>query len=191
MVLIIFPKIKGMFLQIGLFLNLIYFLFLAQNTITHLDQIISHWIYETPKLIDEAAIRYELDTKSDNTRSQSWVSFFFFSKKKERKISVANYHIDSQFQGYSIVAAAGADIASDWISNNYTINNFADDFKLVQSYAFLGVYGIGFGFPYLLGLPSEQKSCGKTDFRRTLKEFQLQKESVANFDIVHKISRKI
>jgi len=123
--------------------------FLAQNTITHLDQIISHWIYETPKLIDEAAIRYELDTKSDNARSQSW--------------------------GYSIVAAAGADIASDWISNNYTINNFADDFKLVQNYAFLGVYGIGFGFPYLLGLPSEQKSCGKTDFRRTLKEFQLQK----------------
>ena len=90
MVLIIFPKIKGMFLQIGLFLNLIYFLFLAQNTITHLDQIISHWIYETPKLIDEAAIRYELDTKSDNARSQSWVSFF--SKKKERKISVTNYH---------------------------------------------------------------------------------------------------
>ena len=86
-----------------------------------------------------------------------------------------------KFQGYSIVAAAGADIASDWISNNYTINNFADDFKLVQSYAFLGVYGIGFGFPYLLGLPSEQKSCGKTDFRRTLKEFQLQKDSVANF----------
>ena len=87
------------------------------------------------------------------------------------------------------MAAAGADIASDWISNNYTINNFADDFKLMQSYAFLGVYGIGFGFPYLLGLPSEQKSCGRTDFRRTLKEFQLQKGSVANFDIVHKFTK--
>ena len=91
MVLIIFPKIKGMFLQIGLFLNLIYFLFLAQNTITHLDQIISHWIYETPKLIDEAAIRYELDTKSDNARSQSWVSFFYKKSVMPTMILIYNF----------------------------------------------------------------------------------------------------
>lgn len=68
-----------------------FFFFLAQNTITHLNQIISHWIYETPKLIDEAAIRYELDTKSDNARSQSWVSFFYKKSVMPTMILIYNF----------------------------------------------------------------------------------------------------
>ena len=49
-----------------------------------------------------------------------------------------------------------------------------DDYKVVYNYGFLFTYGIGFGYPLLLGLPSDSKDCGRQEFLRTLYEYELQ-----------------
>lgn len=44
---------------------------------------------------------------------------------------------------------------------------------VVYNYGFLFTYGIGFGFPLLLGLPDDTKSCGRYDFLDTVDEYEL------------------
>ena len=46
--------------------------------------------------------------------------------------------------------------------------------SVIYNYGFLFTYGIGFGFPLLLGLPDEKKSCGRHDFLNTLAQYDLQ-----------------
>lgn len=46
--------------------------------------------------------------------------------------------------------------------------------SVVYNYGFLFTYGIGFGYPLLLGLPSDTKSCGRDDFLETLSEYGLE-----------------
>ena len=35
---------------------------------------------------------------------------------------------------------------------------------VLYNYGFLGTYGVGFGFPLLLGLPEARLDCGYNDF---------------------------
>ena len=77
-------------------------------------------------------------------------------------------------QGWSIVLASWKDILSDYVANERTLGNLGDDYTVVYNYGFLFAYGIGFGYPLLLSLPEETKSCGRQDFLRTLYEYELQ-----------------
>ena len=77
-------------------------------------------------------------------------------------------------QGWSIVLASWKDILSDYVENERTLGNLGDDYTVVYNYGFLFAYGIGFGYPLLLSLPEETKSCGRQDFLRTLYEYELQ-----------------
>lgn len=45
---------------------------------------------------------------------------------------------------------------------------------VIYNYGFLFTYGIGFGYPLLLGLPDDTKSCGRDDFLDTLSEYGLE-----------------
>ena len=63
---------------------------------------------------------------------------------------------------------------SDYVANERTLGNMGD-MTVVYNYGFLGCYGVGFGFPLLLGLPSDTKSCGREDFLAALEEYQLKK----------------
>ena len=60
------------------------------------------------------------------------------------------------------------------MENNRTLGNLNGDFSVVYNYGFLFTYGIGFGFPLLLGLPEDKKSCGQDDFVNTLAQYDLQ-----------------
>ena len=76
-------------------------------------------------------------------------------------------------QGWSIVVASWKDILSDYVENNRTLGNLGD-VTVVYNYGFLFTYGIGFGFPLLLGLPEDKKSCGRDDFVNTIAQYDLQ-----------------
>ena len=47
------------------------------------------------------------------------------------------------------------------------------DITVIYNYGFLFTYGIGFGYPLLLGLPDDTKGCGRNDFLDTLDDYQL------------------
>ena len=113
---------------------------------SYLDQVIAHWIYKIPFLIDESVTVSE----------------------KDLKLAVAK----RVTQGWSIVLASWKDIYSDFIGNNRTLGDLGS-IDVVYNYAFLANYGVGFGFPLLLGLPDDTKDCDSYDFSRTLKEYQL------------------
>ena len=59
------------------------------------------------------------------------------------------------------------------MENNRTLGNLGD-VTVVYNYGFLFTYGIGFGFPLLLGLPEDKKSCGRDDFVNTIAQYDLQ-----------------
>jgi len=121
---------------------------LADDSAHHLDQIIDHWIYKIPNLIDDSV----------------------FQSEKDLRLTVAK----RVTQGWSIVLASWKDILSDYVENERTLGNLGDDYTVVYNYGFLFAYGIGFGYPLLLSLPEETKSCGRQDFLRTLYEYELQ-----------------
>jgi len=113
----------------------------------YLDQVISYWIHRIPTLIDIAVAQSE----------------------KDLKLTVAK----RVTQGWSIVLASWKDILSDYVANDRTLGNLGD-MTVVYNYGFLFTYGIGFGFPLLLGLPDDKKSCGRDDFLNTLAQYDLQ-----------------
>jgi len=113
----------------------------------YLDQVIQYWLYRIPILIDIA-----------NAQSE-----------KDLTLTVAK----RVTQGWSIVIASWKDILSDYVDNDRTLGNFGD-MSVVYNYAFLGAYGIGFGFPLLLGLPDDKKSCTRDDFANALSQYDLQ-----------------
>jgi len=121
---------------------------LADDSVHHLDQVIQHWIYKTPNLIDDAV----------------------FVSEKDTRLVVAK----RVTQGWSIVVAGLKDIVGDFVLNNRTLGNLGDDYTVVYTYGFWFSYGIGFGFPLLLGLPEETKGCGRQNFLQTLYEYELQ-----------------
>ena len=69
--------------------------------------------------------------------------------------------------------ASWKDILSDYVANDRTLGNLGD-ITVIYNYGFLFTYGIGFGFPLLLGLPDQEKSCGRHDFLDTLAQYDLQ-----------------
>jgi len=73
--------------------------------------------------------------------------------------------------GWSIVIGSWFDIYSDFVINNRSLGNFGPIVK-PYNYGFLGFYGIGFGFPLLLGLPDDNLECGADDFAETLQEYR-------------------
>jgi len=113
----------------------------------YLDQVISYWIHRIPTLIDIAVAQSE----------------------KDLTLTVAK----RVTQGWSIVIASWKDILSDYVENDRTLGNLGD-MTVVYNYGFLFTYGIGFGFPLLLGLPDDTKSCGRDDFLNTLAQYNLQ-----------------
>jgi len=113
----------------------------------YLDQVISYWIHRIPTLIDIAVAQSE----------------------KDLTLTVAK----RVTQGWSIVIASWKDILSDYVENDRTLGNIGD-MTVVYNYGFLFTYGIGFGFPLLLGLPDDTKSCGRDDFLNTLAQYDLQ-----------------
>ena len=58
------------------------------------------------------------------------------------------------------------------MANNRTLGDLGT-IDVVYNYAFLANYGVGFGFPLLLGLPDDTKDCSSYDFSNALKEYQL------------------
>jgi len=113
---------------------------------SYLDQVIEHLIFTIPSQIDESIGQSETDLK----------------------LTVAK----RVTQGWSIVLASWKDILSDYVENMRTLGNLGD-MSVVYNYGFLFTYGIGFGFPLLLGLPEEKKSCNRFDFLDTLAEYEL------------------
>jgi len=113
----------------------------------YLDQVINYWIFRIPTLIDISVAQSE----------------------KDITLTVAK----RVTQGWSIVIASWKDILSDYVENDRTLGNIGD-MTVVYNYGFLFTYGIGFGFPLLLGLPDDKKSCGRDNFVNTLAQYDLQ-----------------
>jgi len=113
----------------------------------YLDQVINYWIFRIPILIDISIAQSE----------------------KDLTLTVAK----RVTQGWSIVIASWKDILSDYVENDRTLGNLGD-MTVVYNYGFLAAYGIGFGFPLLLGLPDDKKSCSRDDFVNTLAQYDLQ-----------------
>lgn len=75
-------------------------------------------------------------------------------------------------QGWSIVIASWKDIISDYVSNNRSTSDFGGPATLYK-YGFLSTYGVGFGFPLLLGLPDDTLSCDSYDFVKLAEDYGL------------------
>ena len=88
----------------------------ADDPRSYLDQVIAHWIYKIPFLIDESVDVSE----------------------KDLRLTVAK----RVTQGWSIVLASWKDIYSDFIGNNRTLGDLGT-IDVVYNYAFLANYGIG------------------------------------------------
>ena len=75
-------------------------------------------------------------------------------------------------QGWAIVIGSWFDLYSDFIINNRSLGNFGT-MTNIYIYGGKGFYGVGFGFPLLLGLPEDKLKCGPKDFQKTLAEYKL------------------
>ena len=75
-------------------------------------------------------------------------------------------------QGWAIVIGSWFDIYSDFVINNRSLGNFGT-FTNIYIYGGKGFYGVGFGFPLLLGLPEDTLKCGPSDFLKTLDEYKM------------------
>lgn len=69
------------------------------------------------------------------------------------------------------MVASWYDILSDYIINNRTFGNL--DMTVLYKWGFIASYGIGFGYPLLLGLPDDTKDCGAQSFQDLLADFEL------------------
>jgi len=113
----------------------------------YMDKVINYWISAIPNLIDISVAQSEKD----------------LTLSKAKLVT----------QGWSIVIASWKDILSDYVENDRTLGNLGD-MTVVYNYGFLFTYGIGFGFPLLLGLPDDKKSCDRNEFLNTLARYNLQ-----------------
>ncbi len=75
-------------------------------------------------------------------------------------------------QGWSIVIASWKDILSDYVENNRTLGNLGD-YTVVYNYGFLAAYGVGFGYPLLLGLPDDTLDCNSGDWTYLVNMYKL------------------
>ena len=110
----------------------------------YLDAIISNKAYTIPGLIDEA--------------------------KKQSEAELALLLAKKKSQGSSIVLASWGDILGDYIANDRTFGNLGD-MSVIYNYGFLGFYGLGFGLPLLLGLPSGTLDCDSSDYLRAVQSY--------------------
>ena len=74
--------------------------------------------------------------------------------------------------GWAVVVGALFEFYSDFVLMNRTLGNFGD-ISAWWGYGQVGFYGIGFGFPYLLGLPEDNLPCHSSDFQETLEQYKL------------------
>ena len=73
-------------------------------------------------------------------------------------------------QGYMIVAAGVYDVWGDYVSNNYQLTSTSQ----LYSYGFLIFYGMGFGFPALVGNPPKPPiDCDVGNWLATQKKYGL------------------
>jgi hypothetical protein len=116
-----------------------------------LDYKITNLIYTIPSTIDHAKVKSDAALRFDVRKKFSW--------------------------GWSIMLASWKDILSDYIENNRTLGNL--ERNVVYNYGFLASYGVGFGYPWLLGLgsglnDSDNLKCGSEDFLKILRRYGLQ-----------------
>lgn len=113
----------------------------------YLDAVIGHLIFSIPVKITEAKEASEADLR----------------------LAVAK----RVTQGWSIMLGSWKDILSDYVENNRTLGNLGD-YNVIYNYGFLASYGVGFGYPLLLGLPEDQLDCDANNFVNTLNKYGLQ-----------------
>lgn len=75
-------------------------------------------------------------------------------------------------QGWSIVVGSWLDILSDYLTSDTSSGTFGV-VSNIYSFGVKGFYGVGFGFPLLLGLPEETLSCSVDDFYNLLNRLKL------------------
>lgn len=75
-------------------------------------------------------------------------------------------------QGWSIVAGSWLEILSDILIFNRTSGHFGG-MSNIYNYAVKGFYGVGFGFPLLLGLPESNLPCSEADFHYLINKYHL------------------
>jgi hypothetical protein len=78
--------------------------------------------------------------------------------------------IQRQTFGWTIVVGSVIDVFSDLVVNNRTLSTIGGVIT-IHRYGFILFYGIGFGFPYLLGIPTPYLSCSSDDYLEALKLF--------------------
>lgn len=111
----------------------------------------------------------------------------------ENDIQVSN--LLSLSQGYAILTASQLDILEDVVNNNRTFTNFAGTMEseglvgspgagsiivsdgaiadVLYDYGFLGLFGLGFGLPLVLGLPDYILGCDSSDFNSLVETYGL------------------
>lgn len=75
-------------------------------------------------------------------------------------------------QGWSIVVGSWLEIFSDILIFNRTKNHFGG-MTTIYNYGVKGFYGVGFGFPLLLGLPESDLDCNEEDFYLLTSKYRL------------------
>ena len=74
--------------------------------------------------------------------------------------------------GWAVVVGALFEFYSDFVLMNRTMGNFGN-IGTWWGYGQIGFYGIGFGFPYIIGLPQDNLPCHSSNFMETLKQYGL------------------
>ncbi len=77
-------------------------------------------------------------------------------------------------QGWSIVIGSWLEILADILIFNRTSGHFGG-MSNIYNYGVKGFYGVGFGFPLLLGLPESNLPCGESDFHYLVNRYHLGK----------------
>lgn len=75
-------------------------------------------------------------------------------------------------QGWAVVFGHLKEVYSEYVTYNRSLGNMGQMTTLYE-YCRLSFYGVGFGFPILLGLPDSKLDCGSKDFKEVLDEYYL------------------
>jgi hypothetical protein len=118
--------------------------------------------FNDPKAHHDATIRYLLSEIAFRTEHAIDLAEMTQRLKVFKRVT----------QGWSVVIGSWFDIYSDFVINNRSLGNFGT-YPNIYAYGGKGFYGIGFGFPLLLGLPDDKLKCSSADFLETLAKYKL------------------
>ena len=118
----------------------------------YLDAVIAAQSASIPVLIDEGVARIERDLDKKVATSISW--------------------------GMAIISGGIGDIMGDFIKAERNIGNLAGNdgstpASVLLNYGFLFNYGLGFGLPFIVGLPSRKVDATGQDFTNVQHQYEL------------------